>query len=42
MAWMDRVFLARYDETQNNVDLLTPLDSGSSSTATSCARSRRS
>jgi L-lysine 2,3-aminomutase len=27
MAWMDRVFLARYDETQNNVDLLTPLDS---------------
>lgn len=26
MNWMDRVFLARYDETQNNVDLLEPFD----------------
>ena len=26
MKWMDRVFLARYDEEQNTVDLLTPLD----------------
>lgn len=26
MAWLDRVFLARYDEKQNNVDLLEPFD----------------
>ncbi len=26
MAWMDRVFLAKYDERQNNVDLLEPFD----------------
>jgi L-lysine 2,3-aminomutase len=26
MEWMDRVFLAKYDETENNVDLLTPFD----------------
>lgn len=26
MEWMDKVFLAKYDEEQNNVDLLTPLD----------------
>jgi lysine 2,3-aminomutase len=26
MEWMDRVFLAQYDETTNRVDLLTPFD----------------
>lgn len=26
MEWMDRVFFARYDETQNTVDLLPPFD----------------
>ncbi|MDO8836214.1 MAG: hypothetical protein Q7V01_11495 [Vicinamibacterales bacterium] len=26
MAWLDRVFLAKYDERQNNVDLLEPFD----------------
>ena len=26
MEWMDRVFLARYDEEQNTVDLLSPLE----------------
>ncbi|MDO8945469.1 MAG: hypothetical protein Q7U75_19960 [Desulfobacterales bacterium] len=26
MAWMDRVFLAQYDEKQNNVNLLEPFD----------------
>ncbi len=27
MEWMDRVFLAQYDETTNRVDFLTPFDS---------------
>lgn len=26
MAWMDRVFHAKYDEQENKIDLLTPLD----------------
>jgi hypothetical protein len=26
MAWMDRVFLAKYDEKTNRVDFLTPFD----------------
>jgi lysine 2,3-aminomutase len=26
MEWMDRVFLAKYDEKQNKIDLLKPLD----------------
>jgi lysine 2,3-aminomutase len=26
MEWMDRVFLAQYDETTNRVDFLTPFD----------------
>jgi hypothetical protein len=26
MAWMDRVILAKYDEQENKVDFLTPLD----------------
>ena len=26
MEWLDRVFLAKYDERQNNVDLLEPFD----------------
>jgi hypothetical protein len=26
MAWMDRVILAKYDEKENKVDFLTPLD----------------
>ena len=26
MEWMDRVFLAKYDQQQNTVDLLQPFD----------------
>jgi predicted ATPase len=28
MAWMDRVFLAQYDESETRVDRLVPLDGG--------------
>lgn len=28
MEWLDQVFLAKYDEQQNTVDLLTPFDGG--------------
>ena len=26
MEWMDRVILAKFDETENKIDCLTPLD----------------
>ena len=42
MEWMDRVFLAQYDEKTNRVDFLTPFDTPEFFFEEELGRSRRS